>query len=225
MSLKRGRRRRPRSMTPSSVTRPKLFPVFVMKLASRMTLLFPTTAIPGPGIGAYARKSIGVDLSSAFHGPTKCDPATASGPAGNVESMTKASVAQDQGNCAQDARKTCREGDPMREISQAGIAQEILRLIMGTAQELPGSWVPDPPRRDGLSLDGALVLFRRRLFALDRGLTRRELDVCARSLLGMTAEGIALDLDIKKSSVLTYRKRAYARLGISSQTQLFRLLV
>ncbi len=51
-------------------------------------------------------------------------------------------------------------------------------------------------------------------------LSRREAEVCARVLYGMTSYGIALDLGIGKESVMTYRKRAYARLGIGSQREL-----
>lgn len=56
-------------------------------------------------------------------------------------------------------------------------------------------------------------------------LTRRETAVCARSILGVTSEGIALDLGIKQTSVLTYRRRAYARLNISSINQLSSMLI
>jgi len=55
------------------------------------------------------------------------------------------------------------------------------------------------------------------------GLTPRELDVCARVLVGYSSEAIALDLGIGESSVATYRKRAYGKLGISSQNELFAL--
>jgi DNA-binding CsgD family transcriptional regulator len=54
-------------------------------------------------------------------------------------------------------------------------------------------------------------------------LTPREREVCERILLGYTSIGIGLDLHIALSSVLTYRKRAYAKLDISSQNQLFAL--
>lgn len=54
----------------------------------------------------------------------------------------------------------------------------------------------------------------------DTALSRREAEVCARVLYGMTSYGIALDLGIGKESVMTYRKRAYARLGIGSQREL-----
>lgn len=54
-------------------------------------------------------------------------------------------------------------------------------------------------------------------------LTARELDVCARIVTGYTSEAIGLDLGISESSVATYRKRAYAKLGICSQHDLFAL--
>ncbi|RMF08861.1 MAG: LuxR family transcriptional regulator [Alphaproteobacteria bacterium] len=52
-------------------------------------------------------------------------------------------------------------------------------------------------------------------------LTAREREVCARILLGYTTEAISLDLDIAPTSVATYRKRAYAKLGIATQNELF----
>lgn len=65
--------------------------------------------------------------------------------------------------------------------------------------------------------------FAARLAQLQRGLSRRELAVAARVLAGMTSEGIALDLGVGLQSVLTYRKRAYAKLGVTGQRQLFAL--
>jgi DNA-binding CsgD family transcriptional regulator len=56
-------------------------------------------------------------------------------------------------------------------------------------------------------------------------LTRRECQVCARAAIGMTVEGTALDLGIGKTSVLTYRKRAYQRLNISSSYELSALVM
>src|SRR3546814_19363169 len=43
-------------------------------------------------------------------------------------------------------------------------------------------------------------------------LTRREAQVCARVLFGMTSMGIALALGVGEESAMTYRKRAYSRL-------------
>jgi len=55
-------------------------------------------------------------------------------------------------------------------------------------------------------------------------LTLRERQVCARAAMGMTVEATALDLAIAKTSVLTYRKRAYQRLHVSSPNQLYSLV-
>jgi DNA-binding CsgD family transcriptional regulator len=51
-------------------------------------------------------------------------------------------------------------------------------------------------------------------------LTHRERQVCARAALGMSVEGTALDLAIAKTSVLTYRQRAYQRLRVASPVEL-----
>ncbi len=47
-------------------------------------------------------------------------------------------------------------------------------------------------------------------------LTPRELQVCARTVAGWTAQRTAHALGIRPSSVLTYRQRAYQRLGFSA---------
>jgi DNA-binding CsgD family transcriptional regulator len=51
-------------------------------------------------------------------------------------------------------------------------------------------------------------------------LTLRQRQVCARAAVGMTVEATALDLGIAKTSVLTYRQRAYQRLGVTSPIEL-----
>lgn len=56
-------------------------------------------------------------------------------------------------------------------------------------------------------------------------LTHRERQVCARTMMGMTAEAIALDLAIGRASVLTYRQRGYKRLNICSGYQLAGLIL
>lgn len=48
----------------------------------------------------------------------------------------------------------------------------------------------------------------------------REAEVCARILYGISTAGIALDLGIGEQTVMTYRKRAYERLGIACQREL-----
>ncbi|MES2533877.1 MAG: LuxR C-terminal-related transcriptional regulator [Pseudomonadota bacterium] len=51
-------------------------------------------------------------------------------------------------------------------------------------------------------------------------LPRREAQVCARVLYGLSTIGIALDLSIGEESVKTYRKRAYQRLQIGCGREL-----
>jgi DNA-binding CsgD family transcriptional regulator len=51
-------------------------------------------------------------------------------------------------------------------------------------------------------------------------LSNRERQVCARAAIGMSVEATALDLGIALTSVLTYRKRAYGRLSVSSPYEL-----
>ena len=52
-------------------------------------------------------------------------------------------------------------------------------------------------------------------------LTGREKQVCLHILSGLSSEAIAAELGIGLHSALTYRKRAYDKLGISSQNELF----
>lgn len=54
-------------------------------------------------------------------------------------------------------------------------------------------------------------------------LSNREREVCLGVLRGRKAEAIAADLSITPNSVVTYRRRAYAKLGVSSRTDLFTL--
>lgn len=68
-------------------------------------------------------------------------------------------------------------------------------------------------------------LFARRLRVLAPTLSQRETDVCVAIADGMSSEAIALKLGISLNTVLTYRKRAYARLGISSQNELLKMVL
>ena len=54
-------------------------------------------------------------------------------------------------------------------------------------------------------------------------LTERERDVCKRILQARKAKQIAHELSISVNTVVTYRKRAYAKLGINSRRALFAL--
>jgi DNA-binding CsgD family transcriptional regulator len=52
------------------------------------------------------------------------------------------------------------------------------------------------------------------------GLSKRELQVGARILYGISAYGISVDLGLSEDTVATYRKRLYARLGIGGRHEL-----
>jgi DNA-binding CsgD family transcriptional regulator len=52
-------------------------------------------------------------------------------------------------------------------------------------------------------------------------LSKRETAVCAHIVAGHSTESIALNLGVSTHSVATYRQRAYAKLNISSQNELF----
>lgn len=56
-------------------------------------------------------------------------------------------------------------------------------------------------------------------------LSSREALVCCRILEGFLNEGIALSMGISVHSVITYRRRAFAKLGISTQNELFNLVL
>lgn len=55
-------------------------------------------------------------------------------------------------------------------------------------------------------------------------LSPRERQVCARIACGLSVDGIAADLDVAPSTVLTLRKRAYAKLDLHSRLELVRWL-
>ena len=67
--------------------------------------------------------------------------------------------------------------------------------------------------------------FAARLRSWQPAMTQREIQVCDGIARGLTSEGIAIENGISINTVLTYRKRAYARLGISSQNELLRYVM
>ena len=87
----------------------------------------------------------------------------------------------------------------------AGIAQLILPIV-----DHHFDWQASADWRNALS--DMEVRFEQGFPAL----TERERQVCARAAVGMSIEATALDLGIGRSSVLTYRRRAYGRLHVTS---------
>lgn len=67
--------------------------------------------------------------------------------------------------------------------------------------------------------------FQQRLINAGPKLSKRELEVLVLIARGLSSHGIALELGVSINTVLTYRKRAYTRLNISTQNELMRLLL
>lgn len=62
----------------------------------------------------------------------------------------------------------------------------------------------------------------RRLACMYASLSAREVEVCAALLCGNSAKQAALHLGIEASSVVTYRKRAFLKLGVATLRELLR---
>ena len=108
-------------------------------------------------------------------------------------------------------------GDDFSEADADHILDSGNLLLALVARHCEEAW-PDVPqeRQSG---------FGQRLLQLAPQLSRREREVCALIAEGLTSEGIGLRLNVGINTVHTYRKRAYARLNISSQNELMRLIM
>jgi DNA-binding CsgD family transcriptional regulator len=93
-----------------------------------------------------------------------------------------------------------------------------LIMTTGLKHEMMRASETAPPPEIGLAE------IESRLQMLPEQLSERECQVCARAAIGRTIEMTAADLDIKPSSVITYRQRAYQKLGVRSQNELIALL-
>jgi DNA-binding CsgD family transcriptional regulator len=94
-------------------------------------------------------------------------------------------------------------------------------MLLATLVGKHFSLLPPAPERTARrpSVDALEALVK----TLDSRLTSRQVQVCARALLGMTNVAVGLDLGIQVPTVATLRKRAYSVLGISSLNELFAL--
>jgi len=108
-----------------------------------------------------------------------------------------------------------------RHASHGYCSDEEIRSLVGLAclalpmlPLLPLNRTPKPPPR--LTVTQLEGRFADRYTAL----TTRERQVCARAAIGMSVEATAQELGIAKTSVLTYRQRAYQRLSVKSPFEL-----
>ncbi|MCG4262438.1 helix-turn-helix transcriptional regulator [Acetobacter senegalensis] len=72
-----------------------------------------------------------------------------------------------------------------------------------------------------LSINLARAHMREVLLSDPSRLSPREAEVCASIMLGYSTIAISMNCQIASNTVATHRKRAYAKLGISSQNELF----
>jgi len=96
--------------------------------------------------------------------------------------------------------------------------RDVAILLVGLAGKHAELAIPATARRGRLE---SIRYFDNLLAEIEGRLTPRERAVCARALAGQTVQGIASELEIRPPTVATLRRRAYAKLNISSLNELF----
>ena len=100
------------------------------------------------------------------------------------------------------------------------IFKHICLLDQNTPMQKTGTIITQVPLSRSTDAISKLLTSNYKVFSQ---LTQREREVCIRIIKGYSSEAIALELKVAKSTIHTYRKRAYIKLGISSQHELFSL--
>ena len=117
---------------------------------------------------------------------------------------------------------TCFYVNFYRITSQGRFTREEIQRLMAVAPTVSAAVARHFQQDEAVEGDPAQSL--KRLFASAApfaALTGREKEVCRRILSGFSSGAIAAELGISLHSALTYRKRAYEKLGISAQNELF----
>jgi DNA-binding CsgD family transcriptional regulator len=104
-----------------------------------------------------------------------------------------------------------------RVLASLGVKAVARHREMCNADQIPPSSEPSGKTEHALMLDQ----MRAALLEARAGLTPREAQICAGIMIGQTTLGLSLTLGISMNTVATHRKRAYAKLGITSQNGLF----
>lgn len=104
------------------------------------------------------------------------------------------------------------EADEVKRLLEvAPLLRQVHHQVLGIAQRVP-------------QIDDRIETAEHRLQQHCPALTPRERQVCARIVAGMTTDGVASDLGVANSTVVTLRKRAYAKLGLVDRLGLARLV-
>lgn len=97
----------------------------------------------------------------------------------------------------------------------ARLAPILLPSVARHTELLVGTETPNPAIRP------TFAALKQRMQTLNQGLSERECEVCACLLRGQTIKGTALELHVRRTSVVTYRRRAYQKLGICCSNELY----
>ena len=111
-----------------------------------------------------------------------------------------------------------RSANPVARCSNLRVTTMIRKtstLVRSPAE--PSARSEEPPCLDYRAIGERIA---HRLAQQYPELTARERVVCGYTLAGYTAEAISLILGIGVSTIITYRRRAYSRLGVSNATQM-----
>ncbi|WP_396333548.1 LuxR C-terminal-related transcriptional regulator [Burkholderia anthina] len=109
----------------------------------------------------------------------------------------------------------------LKELSLLKQVSQVVLPMASAHRRLLGAVCADDAPRDEFDLD----LVAQWLPELQERLTAREMHVCASFIQGMTSAAIAQAMGLKTSTVDTYAKRAFAKLGVDSRRQLMALVL
>ncbi|OXI93455.1 MULTISPECIES: helix-turn-helix transcriptional regulator [Burkholderia] len=109
----------------------------------------------------------------------------------------------------------------LKELSLLKQLSQVVLPLASAHKRLLGAVPADDAPRDELDLD----LVAQWLPEWQERLTAREMHVCASFIQGMTSAAIAQSMGLKTSTVDTYAKRAFAKLGVDSRRQLMTLVL
>ena len=137
--------------------------------------------------------------------------------AGILERVSYLHCGRQGSQCMTVARKARSGPFEERELQLLGSFAKLLMPLVRRHECLTGVTRMRGPQ--------AIEEIERRFGRRFPALSPRERQACARAVIGLTAEGAALELGIALSSVLTYRKRAFRRLGVTSAAELAPLVM
>lgn len=114
-----------------------------------------------------------------------------------------------------------RPGFDDAALAQAARWGQMLLAIVQKHSEIAPVLPVAQPAQVRIPHDELLARVRRAIGEENDSLSPREVEICASIVLGYTMVGISLNLGISVNTVATHRKHAYAKLGVSSQNELF----